>query len=161
MVVVRPRNGDAPIVDTWARQRSVQAGDDLSKIIGHHWRSWYTHLTDQDQMREFCDGWERELLFDSRWGDYTLAEINRMASRALYRLSRDLGWRKLTREERARLGLSQHAKQWQHESTLAPLMAARGMNSLNGIGVSDDPEMEAEADEFEILEASFERAIYG
>lgn len=161
LVIVRPRDGSAPIVDTWPRLRSFQVGDDLSKIIGHHWRSWYTHLTDQEQMREFCDQWESEMLLDSRWAGYTLAEINRKASRDLYRLSRDLGYRKLTRDDKLRLGLDLYSAQWQHEDVLLPLMAARGINALNAIGVSDDPSMEAEADEYEMIQAEFDAALYG
>jgi len=60
----------------------------------------------------------------------TLAAANRAAERALYRLARDYGWRKLTARERARLQLD--GPQWVAEEVYARAQAA--MCDLDHVG---------------------------
>lgn len=129
--------GDAPVrviigeshlnvaVRSWSgrypRLRSSLDGYNLARIVMWHWRRYYLHLTDQDGVRELADAWAAE--HASSDSDWTLAEANRSASRSLYRLSRDLGWRKLTLRERELLGLD---AQWQREEVVARAREALG-----------------------------------
>ena len=74
----------------------------LARVMMWHWRRYYSHLDDGDEIRALADEWEqevRELGLDERW---TLAEANRAASRRLYEISRERGWRKLDARQRAR-----------------------------------------------------------
>lgn len=103
---------------------TVDYDTSISKIIGYHWRKYFTHLRDQENVREFCDTWAATMLPKAKEEKMSLNQLNREASRALYRLSRDLGWRKLTRRESVHLGID--GQQWQHETKLASIYHATG-----------------------------------
>jgi hypothetical protein len=92
-----------------------RAGD----IVIWHWQRYYRFL-DEGEVRAIADGFGDEAV------GMTLAEANRLASRRLYALARECGWRKLTLREQAAWGLD---GQWHPESRVA---AARG--SRTGVG---------------------------
>lgn len=88
--------------ESWACLRSDLAGYDLPRVLTWHWARYYRHL-DCGDVDAVATAWAEE--FRGEHPEATLAEANRSASRALYRLSRDLGWRKTTLRERTRLGI--------------------------------------------------------
>jgi hypothetical protein len=124
-VLIRPHDGGTPLVDTFRRLRGDLDGYDMARIIGWHWSRYYRHIP-HDDASALADSWAAEVASTGEAASWTLAEANRAASRALYRLSRDLGWRKLTCEERLRLGMPADAGQWHHESELAPIYERMG-----------------------------------
>ncbi|MGH8709719.1 MAG: hypothetical protein ACREVA_00095 [Burkholderiales bacterium] len=133
-IIVRPESGPAH-VDEFACLRSELEGSELARIPGWHWRKFFTHLTDQDGMREWCDGWGAVNAELSK--DWTLSEANQQASRDLYRLSRQLGWRKMTVRERLAHGLTEDSPQWQRADEMAARAGYR--SSSQGIDICDDP----------------------
>lgn len=75
---------------------------DLHRLVLWHWTRYYRFLPREDAEAA-------ALAFEGlhpsvRYG--TLAEANRLASRYLYHLARDLGWCKLTAREQAKRGVS-------------------------------------------------------
>jgi len=126
---------------TFQALRSDLEDYDLSRVIWWHWCRYYgggrrgearhgplgEHYDDVSVLAHSLD-WARRPDGESMLGEggrplpgVTLSELNRAASRALYRLARDLGWRKLTRRERARLGI--HGGQWVREAVYAAAQA--------------------------------------
>lgn len=82
------------------------------QIIGWHAQHYYQHLTDAQRG-------EAVATFQIPPGS-SITEANRMASRHLYLLSRQYGWRKFTQRERSKVpGLT--SGQWHHESELVSL----------------------------------------
>lgn len=75
-----------------------------------HWTRYYQHLdhaiAESVAAEWTLTEWAQEA---PRW---TLAEANRSASRALYRASREAGFRKMTLRERLRLGMAADSGQW-------------------------------------------------
>ena len=125
---VRVTVGDTS--ESWPQLRAdLDDGYHLARILMWHWRRYYTHLVDDDGVRELADAWAAEH-DGERW---SLAEANRSASRELYRLSRDLGWRKLTLRERQRLQI-QDAPQWVSESWYTDARQRAGIGSPTGCG---------------------------
>lgn len=104
----------------------------LARVCMWHARRYYTHLrVEEDCVGEFADAWAADARASGESDTWTLAEANRAASRALYRLSRSLGWRKLTLRERTKLGL--HAEsQWVSDEVVA--RAWERLGSLTGCG---------------------------
>ena len=120
----------------WEPDAAIDAG----RVILWHWTRYYRHLREAD-ARDLASTWtwppEAPSWVQSAAAiaagmpedearaprPVTLAEANRAASRALYDLSRQLGWRKLTLRERERLGLVDHG-QWCDEATYAERQAA-------------------------------------
>lgn len=107
------------------RLRSAVRPDDLDQIARWHASRYYLHLDD-----DTVDGVAGEFVaaMGAAPTPLTLAEANRMASRMLYRASRELGWSKLTRRERARLGLTGEA-QWHPSERVEALRLERGRRS--------------------------------
>lgn len=62
----------------------------------------------------------------------TLAEANRAADRALYRMARDAGWRKLTLRERGKLGWAE-GPQWRRQEDVLARLAELG-HTASGTG---------------------------
>jgi hypothetical protein len=93
-----------------------------ARLVSWHWARYYQIIP-----------WpEAEALAESFsvFPGETLAEANRRASRELYRLARDLGWRKLTTREQGKLGLT---GQWHREEICAARMADRAY-PRDGVG---------------------------
>jgi len=92
----------------YPRLKSDLSEHDPERIVIWHWTRYYRHLdfeTAEMTAKEWAlTDWSQQ---SSGW---TLAEANRSASRALYRASREHGWRKLTKRERDKLGIE---NQWQ------------------------------------------------
>ena len=93
----------------------------LEHIAGWHLSRWYRHIADDVAATTVAAEIEAET---PTWRGMTLAEANRLVSRHLYRTSRDLGWRKLTKRERDRLGLSSEA-QWMRQEEIDRLVYHR------------------------------------
>jgi len=129
----------------YARLRSDLSDYDLPRIVVWHWRRYYAMLPAEDVYA----------LADSMtWlpdGAPTLAEANRAASRALYRLARDMGWRKLTARERAALGLR---SMWVREEDYAAAHARR-QSLLSPTGAGEATILAAGCQDFEIVRRSW------
>lgn len=83
-----------------------QHKDPFGQIVVWHAQRWFRHLWDhhrEDVLQLAASFWPEQ---DAP----TKAELNRAASRALYQLSRELGWVKLTQKQQAKRGL---AAAWQ------------------------------------------------
>ena len=121
--------GGEPITMRWTGQRmhtgEVAAPD---AILYWHWtRSWWSvplPISDRevgDEVRAlaaFTDAWAPPSTGEA---PPTIAAWNRAAERALYRLARARGWRKLTQRERDRLRIRGGA--WVHETVYAAAQA--------------------------------------
>lgn len=118
----------API--TVFTRASVCTREGLDRLVGWHWRRYYTHLSHEAVV-------EVTALMVAEIGaapDTSLGEANRLASRLLYRASRERGYSKLTRRERERLGLPDD-RQWWHRDQLDPIRAERfGVADASGAG---------------------------
>jgi len=99
----------------YPRLRSDLAEYDPERLVMWHWTRYYQHLehavAEQTAKQWVLTDWAQ---FASGW---TLAEANRSASRALYRASREEGWRKLTLRERTKLSITGNA-QWHRVDSL-------------------------------------------
>lgn len=117
-------------VRSWRYTRPMVRGgvDELAPIILWHWERYYRMLPEDDVRAlaaSLVDGWA------SGQAPPTLAQCNRLASRALYRLARDLGWRKLTERERHRLALE---SMWVREEVYAEAQELRRGMAATGAG---------------------------
>ena len=87
---------------------------DPESIVFWHWRRYYSFLN-IEIVKSAAQLWVL-----SEWAEnnntWTLAEANRSASRMLYRLAREEGWRKFTLRERLKNGLPAHSPCWQREA---------------------------------------------
>jgi len=90
----------------------------LARIAMWHWRRYFTHLTDEDNVREICDTWAETEATEMAEEGATIVELNRAADRMLYNLSRELGWRKMTLRERLQHGLGVDSPCWQRVGCL-------------------------------------------
>lgn len=164
-VLILPRDRPA-IIDRWPRLRADLDDYDLARVAGWQWRHYYRHLTDQDRTREACDAWAAEARASGIANDWTLSEANQAASRMLYAFSRALGWRKLTRQMKDRLGIGPEVtRQWWPEAELTQLYVDMGFPATGcGEGSTsaaqtghwpglDEPMTDAEALELEFDEA--------
>jgi len=97
--------------------RSTLGDYDLRSVVIWHWRRYYSFIPAPDAL-QMADSFE--LRYPHARG-LTLAEANRLASRDLYRLARDVGWRKLTVRERRKHGVDQ---MWVRADALAVRDAA-------------------------------------
>lgn len=111
------------------RLRSGLNDYNAARIVMWHWRRYFGFLPEAEVVA-LADSWAAEVATPP-----TLAEANRLASRALYRLARSLGWRKLTMRERAKLGLHDSG-QWVPENVYAAAHQARA-DERDRLGVSD------------------------
>jgi hypothetical protein len=98
----------------WTRQydrlRSDLAEYDPGRLVMWHWARYYQHL--EHAIAESVAAEWSLTDWAQHSANWTLAEANRSASRALYRASRDSGFRKMTLRERLRLGMSADSGQW-------------------------------------------------
>lgn len=94
-----------------------------ARIVMYHWSHFYSFLDAAD-----AEGLAASFIAAP---GATLAEANRDASRQLYRLSRDLGWCKLTVRERAKLRLN--GSQWQRAIVVAERRAALAGARADGV----------------------------
>lgn len=87
-----------------------------------HFRRYYLHLHDEiENAVDLGDAWAASV--EDQRSSWTLAEANRSASRDLYRISRELGWRKLTAREQEKHGVD---TMWIRISDLEKRMSATG-----------------------------------
>ena len=97
----------------------------VRRIVYWHVHRFFGHLLDRPGSDKRPD--DIEVLVPALSAEceaLTLAEANRLVSRALYRLSREQGWRKLTLREQEKLGLT--GRQWWPESAYAAAHARLG-----------------------------------
>ena len=129
--------GPAPVYPT-----DVYDSDDLSRVVGHVWSRWYTHLksSDIDDLRHET-AW---ILNEAGRGGLEVGDeegmivadknaVFRAVSRALYRRSRDLGWVLVTARERKRLGV-ESGPRWVREEVVAQWRASRRGYRATGCG---------------------------
>lgn len=88
---------------SWVILKSDLADYNLSAVVMWHWNRYYQFLP-FEEVQLLAQSFEASHPEIKR---LTLAEANRLASRDLYRLARDLGWRKLTLREANKFSLSQ------------------------------------------------------
>lgn len=93
---------DGGWTETYQRLRSDLTGYDFAAVVIWHWRRYYHHLNYND-ARLLADGF---LSLHPECVSLTLAEVNRLASRELYTLSTELGWKKLTDRDRKRINMA-------------------------------------------------------
>jgi hypothetical protein len=95
--------------------------DGAIRIVGWHAARYYTHL-----QRDAVQSAEQEFAAAVAVADtMSIGEANRLASRILYRVSRDAGWAKLTARERERLGLTYSDRQWWPRDAIEGIRMAR------------------------------------
>lgn len=99
---------------------------DLAAIVMWHWNRYYQFLP-FEEARALADTFE---VSHPEVRSLTLAEANRLASRDLYRLARNLGWRKLTARDRAKYVLD---AQWVRQEVIAKRREEMGY-STTGCG---------------------------
>ncbi len=116
--------------ETWGVLRSSLADYDLAAIVMWHRERYYGFLP-YDEARLLADSFEAR---NPGLRSLTLAEANRLASRDLYRLARDLGWRKLTLRERTRYGFGADCGQWLRVEQVERRRADLGYPSRTGAG---------------------------
>jgi hypothetical protein len=107
----------------------LNTDNDLKHIVRWHYSRYYQMLSESDVESveaNFCN-----LVTQT---EHTLAEANRLASRLLYRSARDSGYRKLTKREQLRLGMS---GQWHSESEYATAQAAYSNGKFHASGTSE------------------------
>jgi hypothetical protein len=95
----------------------------LIRIVGWHLTRYFKMLVVDHSATDLAGEIEA---MNPNWRAMTLSQVNRLVSRHLYRLARDMGWRKLTLRERLRLGLDEASPQWQRESDLGVLYRRTG-----------------------------------
>lgn len=111
---------------------NLQDDYDPRAIILWHWTRYYQHIPYEDASA-LADEWAvTEFNAHSEW---TLAEANRSASRALYKLSRCLGWRKLTLRERRKLGQADNSPQWQRTDTIGTTTGCGEYTLSESVGI--------------------------
>jgi hypothetical protein len=121
LVVATDTEGDtlwSGVYRRWTHELTdaEHAGD----IVLWHWRRYYSFLSEVE-VRSLAKG------FPTEAAGLNLAQANRLASRRLYALAREAGWRKLTLREQTKWGLG---GQWHREAEIA---SARGL-SASGCG---------------------------
>lgn len=118
---------------SWAHEflalRSDLHGYALGSVVWWHYRRYYEFLP-VEEVRSIATE------YDARGEEFsaqglTLAEVNRMASRDLYRLARNLGWRKLTLREREAYRLD---GQWHRTEAISRRRAEMGYPPLSPTG---------------------------
>lgn len=120
-VVVTVAWADGSWVQVFPALRSDLAQYDLRKIVLWHYERYYRFLAyaDAEALANSFEASHPELR------TLTLAEANRLASRDLYRLARDLGWRKLTQREQTALRMD---SQWVRGEEAAERAAQMGLS---------------------------------
>lgn len=103
--------------ETFRRLKSDLADYDPRAIVMWHHARYYRHLT-YEEASTVADSWVADEFNSGMESGWTLAEANRSASRALYRASREAGWRKYTLRERSLAGIPDDWGQWQRPELL-------------------------------------------
>lgn len=118
----------------WAKEFPTLRSDlndyDLGRIIWWHWNRYFHHLnsSDVEPISKSFEARRPEFIAQG----LTLAEANRMASRDLYTLSRNLGWRKMTLREREKFGFD-GVRQWYREEEINRRRVDMGYSPM-GVG---------------------------
>lgn len=113
-------------IECFPRLKSDLSGYDLPALVCWQWKRYYKFL-DAETVEPAAQAFES---LHPEIRSKTLAEANRIASRYLYRIARDLGWRKLTIRERASLAMS---AQWVRQEDVAARRIQFGFDSC-GVG---------------------------
>jgi len=100
------------------RTEAIEGAEGARQIIAWHWSRYYTHLRHVD-VSDLLETFG----FKS---DENLNAANRRASRALYKRSRDLGFKKMTLRERFKHGLDTDSPCWQRISDVEARGSATG-----------------------------------
>lgn len=112
---------------SFPRLRAAAYQSRARELVMWHWSRYFRHL-DSAVAEKVADSL---VIADGS----TITSANREASNRLYEESVALGWRKLTRRERERLGYPPDAGQWQRERDVAVRRAARaGLDHPSGTG---------------------------
>lgn len=101
------------------------------RIVSWHWQRWYKHLT-WEEVRPVAD----EFVSQLRETQLTRNEANRLASRLLYRASRDLGWVKLDARQKVRLGLD---ADWHRQGGLDAVRCQQSVGEATSRAADPDP----------------------
>lgn len=134
MIVIRPREvGEVPHVDTWPQYQHVIDPENIEALFCDQGYNFYRHL-DPEVVREEARRWAMEVNATGAVANWTRAEAFRAASRRLYAVSRELGWRKLTAAEKERLFFRPDEPQWQRIETILPRYAALAGNDPEVLG---------------------------
>lgn len=104
---------------------------ELDRIYWWHWTRYYRIPVPRRDAEERLADWIADLTMAMASQPMGLAEANRHASRWLYRLARQLGWRKLTKREQDKLGLS---GPWHREEACPLRDDPQGRWSSSGCG---------------------------
>lgn len=111
-IAVRPKNMPDSNWEFKSRilRNMVDYDNPPAKILMWHATRFYVRVwrAHKEEIEALANAFEPEGI--------TLAEANREASRAIYRLARDLGWRKLTKREQQKHNLT---GAWHREETIA------------------------------------------
>jgi len=125
--VTLARGADVLWSGTFPRLRAAAYQSRARGLVMWHWSRYFRHL-DSAVAEQVADGLA---IADGS----TITSANREASNRLYEESVALGWKKLTRRERDKLGYPADAGQWQRESDVAMRRAARaGLDHPSGTG---------------------------
>lgn len=93
---------------TYNRLKSKLDEYNPESIILWHWRRYYSFL-EYEIVKSVANEWVL-----TEWkSEWTLAEANRSASRMLYRVARQEGWRKYTEREKRKNGIPLDSPCWQ------------------------------------------------
>lgn len=126
-IVTLARGADVLWSGTFPRLRAAAYQRRVRELVMWHWSRYFRHL-DAKVAEQVADGLA---IADGS----TITSANREASNRLYEESVALGWKKLTRRERDKLGYPPDAGQWQRESDVAMRRAARaGLDHPSGTG---------------------------
>lgn len=111
---------------------TLDPNTDRTYIFLHQASNWYGFLFDAGHGADIHQTASMWASLPAVRDETDIVVLNRTASNALYDLARNLGWRKLTKRERDKLGLPVDAKQWQRTDYIAALTDRNGMSS--GVG---------------------------
>lgn len=112
--------------------RSDLINYDVGKIVMWHWQNYYKFLPHEEALSVAVEFATRKEEFVS--AGLTLAEANRMASRELYRLARNLGWRKMTLRERQAYHLT---GQWHRTEDVSRRRVEMGYSAYSDSGCGE------------------------
>lgn len=121
---------DPQIIESFPLLRHDAHAGNLSKIAGWKLAHYYTHLANNEpQTTAAIQAWAQTEAAEMVAAGNSAAALNRAADRMLYRLSRDLGWRKLTLRERQRMGMAPESPQWHRIADIDAWHVAHGYAS--------------------------------
>jgi hypothetical protein len=112
----------------WPQVRYKIDTQDIRGILLHHWKNWFRHVP-EEEARSLAEVWA---ILPHTLAQTDICVLNRTASVALYDLSRNLGWRKLTLLDRRRHGIPDDHYQWIRSDS--PLLRRRLLGTKTGAG---------------------------